>query len=325
MSGSRPMYTFSACIAAAALIGCASTSTTLSSVDNLAKAGQSAAIQLQQNATISGDTLNQLRVAVAFDDGYNNAIGNSASKTYLDALADVQSGMQQYAKMLESLANTYAALGDLASYNASNSFNTAMGNLGKDAQTLLTTVKSDTQIPSSVTSALGTVGGAVVGAVQQRRALEASAKTEALLKEVIPVLSNPSTRAKLVPIVSNVQDHIRSAAADAYKAGVYSYAPILNEVGAPLGLTATANSDAKVQGNAALKRAVDNVEDEIVNEQYLAIGTSYDTSVKALQALIPLHEALQANAPINVQSLEALLNQLSSLATLIQPPKAAKP
>jgi hypothetical protein len=325
VSNTRWIPALIAGILAMVLAACTSSSTTLSNVDTLAKAGQAAAQQMEQNAIVSASAVTQVRVAVAFDDGYNNVVGNPASSGYLANITAAQAAMQQYAKMLESLSAAYAALGSLASYDASGNFNTAIGTLGKDAQTFLTTVKSKEQIPSDVTSAIGAVGGAIIGGIQASKAKEASSKIEAVLKQVITVLQNPSTKAVLVGVLSDVQDHIKGAAEDVYKAGIYSYTPVLNQVGAPLGFTANSTADAKVQGSIALKRAFFNVEDELVNEQYAAIGDSYDKSVKALQALIPMHDALQADAPINAQSIEAFISQLQGLATSIQPPKGTKP
>src|SRR5215472_3567733 len=106
-----------------ALSGCASA--TLTAGANLAKVGQTAALQMEQNAIVSSDTMASLRKAVAFNDGFNAQIANRESATFLRNEAQIQASVAQYARMLESLSAAYSALGDLASYDAAGTFNTA--------------------------------------------------------------------------------------------------------------------------------------------------------------------------------------------------------
>jgi hypothetical protein len=75
------------------LTGCATT--TLTDGANLAKAGQTAAVQMQQNVTLSNNSILALKKAVAFNDGYNNLVGNTNSQIFLANITSIQSKLTQ--------------------------------------------------------------------------------------------------------------------------------------------------------------------------------------------------------------------------------------
>src|SRR5580698_2779489 len=74
--------------------GCANT--TLTDGANLAKAGQTATAQMQQNVTLSSDTMAALRKAVAFNDGYNGLQDNQYSHSFLTNMDGIQTKLNYY-------------------------------------------------------------------------------------------------------------------------------------------------------------------------------------------------------------------------------------
>jgi|GEM_PF-3491220 hypothetical protein len=304
-------------VSALALGGCAST--TLTAGANLAKVGQATATQMEQNATISSNAMLSLRKAVAFNDGFNAQIGNQDSETFLTHVASVQSKISQYAKMLDSLASTYSALGDLAAYDAAGSFNTSVKALDKDANAFFQSVQSNIQIPQEAASAVEVGGGIVIGLIQADRIKNSSKIIRAKLQMIIPIVDNPKTKNLLILNKELTTEQLNQAAETMFDCGVYSYGPLLDDLGVPLNLKSNSQSDAVVANNEKLKRGLRNVADELGNQQIDQMAASYDKSVTALKALVPLHESLEKGAPLNLDTVLAITSQLQTIATSLQP------
>jgi uncharacterized protein YceK len=302
---------------ALALGGCSSV--TLTAGANLSKVGQTAAAQMEQNATTSSTAMLSLRKAVAFNDGFNGQIGNPDSKTFLTNVDAIQSIISQYAKMLDSLASTYSALGDLASYDAVGSFNTAFATLDKDTTKFLQSVHSTSQIPQETASAVQAGGGIVIGIIQANKIKNASRIIRAKLQMIIPIVDNPKTKNLLILNKELTTEQLNQAAETMFDCGVYSYGPLLDDLGVPLNLKSNSQSDAVVANNEKLKRGLRNVADELGNQQIDQMAASYDKSVTALKALVPLHESLEKGAPLNLDTVLAITSQLQTIATSLQP------
>ena len=304
---------------ALALGGCASA--TLTTGANLAKVGQTTAAQMEQNATISSTTMLSLRKAVAFNDGFNAQPGNPASKTFLTNVDSIQSKISQYAKMLDSLASTYSALGDLASYDAVGTFNTSFATFDQDANKFLQSVKSSFQIPQETASAVRIGGGIVIGFIQAHEIKDASRIIKAKLQIIIPIMDDPNTKKLLLLNKREITGLIDQAAATLFACGVYSYGPLLDDLGAPLNLKSNSQTDAIVAKNSKLKSGLMNVAIELAKDQSDQMEASYDKSVVALKALVPLHESLEKGGPLNLDTVIAITSQLRTIATSLQTTK----
>ncbi len=302
------------------LAGCATTSV-INSGANLAKVGQTTAIQMGENITLSENSIVALKKAVAFNDGYNGVAGNPGSETFLTNIESIQSKLDKYGSMIDKLSSSYSALGDLAGYNAVSNFNSSIDSLATSATNFASAIGKTIVIPTEVKSGVNTIGGFVLGAVQAENVKNASQQIEVVLKQVINVLDDPGTKAKLIPVQKEVEGQISQAADVLYFNGVYSYGPLLDELGSPLGFKSTSTSDSIVTKNDKIKKGLNYVAVEIAQEQVIAQGTSYDKSLAALKALIPLHESLQKGAPLNMNTVLNIINQLQDISTSIQPVK----
>lgn len=308
-------------ILAATLMASGCSSTTLTSGSNLAKVGQTAASQMDQNATLSSDAMLNLRKAVAFNDGFNGQIGNSSSQTFLQNVGEIQDNLSQYAKMLESLSGAYSALGDLAAYDAVGTFNTSFSNLAKDSNQFLQGIHSSVQVGPVTSSAVKAGGGIVIGLVQANEVKDASRTIKVLLQTIIPVFEDPGTRTLLILNKQEVTGQIDQAAQTLFLSGVYSYGPLLDDLGGPMNFKSSPKSDTVVIKNAKLKQGLGNVAIETASEQTGQLAASYDKSVAAMKALIPLHESLENGAPLNVERISGIVNQLQKIAISLQPAK----
>jgi hypothetical protein len=301
---------------AAALGGCSTA--TLTAGASLAKAGQTASAQMEQNATISSDSLAGFKRAVAFNDGYNGAIGNEDSAAVLTHMTSVQRKLKQYGKLLESLSASYSALGDLSSYDASGSFNTSIQSLATDTEKFSGAIGSPVQVPADVTQGLKVAGGAAIGALQARQVKAASAKIEVVLNEIIALLDSQATRDQLVPAQDQTIGQIDQAAVTLFANGVYAYDPLLDQFGAPMGMKSTPASEGIVDKNPKIQAGLRNVAVQMANDNAASVAASYDASLAALKALVPLHESLAHDAPLNLAQLITVTGQLQSIAASLQ-------
>ena len=298
------------------LAGCSSN--TLTAGAALAKAGQTAANQMDQNVTLSAIQMSSLREAVAFNDGYNNQVGNSNSLEYLANFAVIQGGLIQYGNWLESLSASYSALGAFASYDAAGSFNSSITALATDTQKLAGAVGHPMTIPSDVTSGVSGVGGFFISYFQAREVKAASAKIEALLNQTIALLDNADTRAKLIPAQTELAGTIDQAANTLVLNGVYSFDPVLDQLGAPLGVKSTSASEAVVSKNPKIQAGLRNVLLQMAHVQADSITAAYDKSLAALKALVQQHENLQNGGAISLDNISSIIAQMQSIAASAQ-------
>ncbi len=304
---------------AAIALGACSGSATLGEGTSLAQAGQAAATQMQQNITLSQATVTSFKRALAFNDGYYGA--PDASKAKMAAIAGLQKALVPYGKMLGSLASAYQAMGSLASYDATGGFNSSIDSLSKDAASLGQALNKPFSIPADVSGGVKAVGGFILTGVQAGDVKDASRKIEAILEKVTDALGASRLRSDLVATQQLVQDDLSLAAANLLSQGALSYSPVLDSLGAPLGLKSGTGSDAVVKGNANVKNGLKSVAGEMIQEQYDAVAKSYDTCLAALNALKDQHKKLEAGEPVNIDTIIGALAQLQGLASSLTPAK----
>jgi hypothetical protein len=305
----------------ALLTGCASQ--TLSSGSSLATAGQAAASQMSGSVTLSSNSLQQVRTALAFEDGYNGQFG--ASQGLQSQIAIYQRNLRVYSKMLTSLQSAYAALGSLSGYNAAGNFGTAINSLGGDINAFAKITGSKTApLSSSAINAVGAIGGQALAFHQAQRVKAGSAKIAVQLSQIIAILSEPHVRNQVVPAQELIQGDINQAATTLFNAHLYSYTPLVDQLGAPLGLKTLPNADATVDKDPRVSAGLRNVEQAQSAAQVAAIGQLYDTNLGALRALLPLHKQLEDGRPLNTAAIAAIISQIETIASEIKqnPPPA---
>ncbi len=303
--------------------GCATVpSASLGSAATLAKAGEAAATQMEQNVTISAQSLTLFRQAAAFNDGFNSAPG--ASSALIQNVQAIQKKLTQYGTLLQSLSSAYSAMYDLAEYGGSASLDSAMSSLGTDAQQFGKQIGKPITVSASVTKGLQEGGNVLVGSIQTEEAVKASAMIESVLKQVIAALSDPNVRNAMLPIQPELKGLIDQAAFTIYAQGAYSYRPILDALGAPLGLESVPNADAVVRGSGRLRAGLSAVVSNTVNSQIASAQQGYDQGLAALQALLKQHESLQAGQPVSVHNVLDLVSRLKTLAQVAAPKSAGE-
>jgi hypothetical protein len=292
----------------------------LSTAAALAKAGEVAASQMQRNVTISSASLDLFVKAVAFNDGFNATPAAAGSTTLIANVKVIQGNLVQYENLLQSLSSAYSAMDDLAEYGASTDLDSAVSNLASDTETFSKKVGKEITIPADVTKGLQESGNVVVGSVQTGKVIKASAQIESILEKIVAILSEPTVRSAITPIQPQLQGVVGQAAFILYTQGVYTYRPILDELGAPLGLESSSNADAIVRSNKRVEAGLAGVVNQTVNSQIASATEAYDQGLAALRALEQQHKKLQSGEAITLQNLSDIVANLRALAQVSAPP-----
>ena len=300
---------------------CACGSPTPGNGAGLAKAGQTAATEMQQAATLSAAAYAAFKMAVVFDAGFANDADDPATQEFLRQEAAIQTTLSAYATMLEKLAAAYAALGNLAAVNAAGNFGPAADSLCASAARLVDGMAPGTPTQANLCQGASAGAGMIIGGVQSRQVLDASNRIETVLRSVIQIVADPARRNLIVMNNGLVQRQIVGAARNLFSAGVYSCAPLLDALGAPLNLKSVSAVDAVVARNPNLRRTCLNAVAVSADDAVSTAGTAYDMSVDALKALLKQHENLKAGVPLDFGTIGVILSNLQGLATRLQTPK----
>jgi len=259
----------------------------------LAKDGYEASIQMRQTVIISEDDMKQkMMPAVAFSVAYEGASQEKSDENIktLRALIDALSTTRE---MLKSLSAAYTSFGELAQYDASAEFDKSFGDFTDKTDAMLAVVAKGTQIPGDVKAGVRKAGSFAIGVLQDKYIKDSSKDIKNVLLYVVGVLEKPSIRDGFIASVSNVQKNIDWAALQIWNSKLYSYTPLLDALGEPLGLKSVKNADELVSGKEKVLRGLKAVVDMRVKAQLALIPKAYDDNVAALKKLIKSHAELE--------------------------------
>jgi hypothetical protein len=304
-------------LGAVTLAGCAQT--TLTQAGNLAKAGQTAAAQMHAAATLSADQTTALKMATAFHRGFMASGAPTATQQSIDAnIANIETELSARAQFLDSLGNAYAALGALSSYGATSAFDTAYASLMTDSNALLKTLKAK-PLPNAVPAAVETMSTLFVGLMQKNQVIAASKAMRTPLNAVIAAMSD--NEAAFTGLNDICARQTRDAAIDLYASHMFSVTPVLDQLAAPLGLKSVANADQLAAANPRVMRGLTAVVAQQADQQDHLVISTYDKSIAALKALLPLHDALEHGSAMDQSRISIITVQIQSLVTQSKPTK----
>ena len=173
---------------------------------------------MAQNIDLSATTLQQAKTALAFTDGYEKTA--KATNPLVAQIALLQTNLSVYSELLQHLSVAYAALGALASYDASASFNTVASRLSSSVDAFSQSVGS-TQPPlhTNLSTLVDAAGDAILSSYQAGRVRAASDALLVQLNRVIAILNSDDVRQKIVPSAALVAGDIDAAALILYGSG----------------------------------------------------------------------------------------------------------
>jgi hypothetical protein len=309
----------SACLLVAAVVGlllAGCSTTTLTSGAALGAAGKTTATTMHQAAILSPDLVQRFELSDSILMGYYNGVAADQIKLRHKLVEAVQGELALRASVLDNLADAYTALDNLASYDASGSFNTAAGGLVTATNAYLKGANM-AQLPSDASSLLPAAGGFLVGLFQGHQVRDASDKILVPLKQVIAAMEQYER--EFVGFKQIIVSQSGDAAQVIYNTGLYSVAPLLNSIGAPYGLTALPNADAKLAEakNKSMRAGLNAGQTTLVQAQTASVSTAFDQSLSAMKKLQSQHEALDNGAPLDLSQLLEIVGELqATVATM---------
>jgi hypothetical protein len=292
--------------------------TTLSDGSDLGAAGQKAALAMKQAAVLSDDQLAGLQQAMTFHNGYVAAKAGTASDTATPAqVADLEATIAAQSKFLDSLAATYAALAGLAGYDSAGKFDTALGGLVTDTNSFIKTLDQKSPgLPPTPTSVVQQVGGFAIGQVQRRQVIEASKQILVPLQAAIDTMT-----LKKRDYEDNLDIYVsesRKALRDLYRARLLNCAPVVDGMASVIGAKSAPDADQLLNRDKALASAMKPFCDpeRAMSKLGTQLTSNYEGSLKALNALLPLHDKLEAGETLDLSELIDLVNKIKPLVQL---------
>jgi len=279
--------------------GCAST--IKNEAAGLALDGQAATGRMSgAMGSTSQDVQDKMYPALAFSVGYNGLADNeNVRKMVLERMNRVKSLIKLiavYKAMVQELGKAYAALGKLTSYDASGEFETAFADFTTKADGLLGAVKSGAKLPDDVKTGARKAGSFAIGYLQDKYIKDSSKDIKVVLVYMVGELSKPSVRDGIVGTAVMIQESMIGAAKELYDNGMYSYTPMLDSLGEPLGMKSIKTADEKVASKIKVRNGLMNVVDESVRMRLDAIAEVYDDCLNELKKLVARHDKIDVAA-----------------------------
>jgi hypothetical protein len=308
------------------LYGCAAK--TPATALTFSQAGQEVAAQLQANSLLTDEQLatfgKNTMFSITFDQStcmeetqkkkVDDCNENYKKELLLfNRILSIQQKLTSQSQWLSSLRKAYAALGELAAYDAKNNFTTALGSLTSATNILATTMGGAT-IPSVVTDAASALGGQVVDYAKAQKVVAASKAIHVQLDRAVAMLTDKDSQ----DIYTFLQEEYLTTAVKTDLAlldnNAVSYKQLVNAMGATTGLSAAADIDKRVRDNKHLKSGLRAIISEVYKQKIAKITLSYEKSIDALKALQKVHAELEANKELSLPQLLDAVGQLKALS-----------
>ncbi len=301
-----------ACLLVLATAACSSTVAT--DAADLGKQGQAAASSAQQAVTLSSDQFAAYKDSNAFLHGY---VGVAATGLSPDQERLNQDELTRRAKLFASLGALYASFGNLASYDASAQVQANITTLSTNVDAYRIAVGQAKTGPAAVSPA---AAGNLAGLMQDQMIVALSEQIRGQLTTLITLMSDPQFRAQFVATKTLVVSQLVKNARLLMDDGLLSPKPYFDEMGQPLGLTAADDVAAALKDQPLARAGLDAVVAAREGAAIDAVGASYDASLAALKALLPLHAKLEAGQPLDLTQIDQIVRQLQAIAAAAAPP-----
>jgi len=302
-------------LSAALLAACSSG--TLTSAGTLSKAGQTAAGAAGQAAVASGDQYAAYKDTEIYLHGF---AGTPSEDPALIAVEDKnEAELTSRAQLFASLAKAYASLGNLAGYDASTEFQGDIQTLFSNINAYQKAVKQP-QVNAKATELVPPAAGALVGLVQGQMVITASNQIRQQVVNVIAIMSDPQVRAQFVGTKTYIVNELALNAETLMQRGLLSPKSYFTAMGQPLGMDVSDDFAARLKTDKFATQGINALVASKVREQVALVGSSYDSSLAALKALLPLHDKLAAGTPLDLTQIDQIVQQIQTIAAGIAPP-----
>lgn len=298
------------------LSGCASK--TLSTAVTLSAKGQEAVTTFYAKTLLSDAKLQTLNNMLIFNKQYEIGVLNLAADSDKEQeiwkeIKEYQTYIRTNTPWLKSLQDAYAALGELANYDATTNFDAAYKQLVTQTNTLASKL-TGTTLPSIATDIFGKAAGQVLVLYQKHRIILASKAIKSQLEATIGILSDAQIKSAFLLLPEHYLRTARQTLSYLYNKKLVATSSMVNELISPFDMKAPANADQTIQNNKKLRDLFHKYFDEAkIRPQLEYIGSTYDENIKLLQALIKLHDALEQSGSLDPTQINILVSDMQAM------------
>ena len=270
-----------------------------------------------QAAVASGDQYNAYKDAETYIHGFAGAPPEDPALIAMEDKNEAE--LTSRAQLFSSLARAYASLGNLAGYEASAEFQ-------GDIQTLFTNIDAyqkavkQSQVNAKASELVPPAAGALAGLVQSQMVLTASNQMQQQVVNVIAIMSDPQVRAQFVGTKTYIVNELALNAEALMQRGLLSPQPYFTAMGQPLGMDVSDDFAARLKSDRFASQGINALVASKVQAQVALVGSSYDSTLAALKALLPLRDKLAAGTPLDLTQIDQVVQQLQTIAAAIAPP-----
>jgi len=208
------------------------------------------------------------------------------------------------------LADTYAALYDLASNDAPARMETAINTLGDAVNDYGATLGSAPFMSTESVTIAGAISRAALTAKKKKMIMHSSALIRERLGRLLKMLENPLVRQQMVTWKTNLAQNRASLIQMLMTQGVLDTTPLLHRMGSDAGLQGAAEASEIIRKNQRLRNGLEQVIAYRLQNNLLAIDKGYDAACSAIRELIVMHETLEKGEPLTVAAVRSTIAEL---------------
>ncbi|WP_020483058.1 hypothetical protein [Methylomonas sp. MK1] len=297
------------------LTGCSSIS--LDAAKSLSVTGKNVATQTQENIFVSDNEYLRARDSEALMHGVSGTVGLESYNNILALFSNIHQELLTRTVVFEKLSDVYDSFGDLAGLEASKETQAALGNLGGAINEYAKAVNSKPPISSDTTAVISEIGGLIAEEIQKAKIKEASKQIRSNLEEFLQLLETPLVREQMNGFKQFLASDRKTAIITLWNAGLYDPTPLLNDIGADVGLTAQKDASKLLASSPVLTGAMGEIIDKRLTHKSELIERSYDVSLSSIRNLIAEHKKLEEGQELDLARLREIVSRLKGIAALL--------
>ena len=237
----------------------------------------------------------------------------SAAAPPSPAIARIEQALAARRLLAMALGKTYAGWNALARYDASGQVSAGVGGVFDAANTLRNT-EGLAPIPSAVGSIAGAAAGGLAGHAQLAKLKAASVQLRIALAGYREALVKG--QGATVSAMKNTIGEQYALTIALWQRGYLSARPLVTSVGETSGLGVPVDDKATMTAaDEGLCNAVRAYLETRRNSQEAGVARDYQTQIDTVDALIAAHRDFEKDAPLNLERVAALVDQLNTFAT----------
>jgi len=291
------------------LNGCATVSTLrIDAARDLGNAGEQAATTTAENIFLSDAACQQVTdiQTLIFSGDALTAKMEQQLETLNKMRKEVHEELKTRRSVFVQLGATYNAFAALAESESPAETETAIKRLGEAVNSYAEAAGKDAPITGSVQRGLGLIGRIAVTELKKRQIKQASILIRERLTAFAQLLNDPAVKEQLIGFQENLASIGEDGVQTLWDEGVLDPSPLLDQIGANIGLRAAPDAAAVARQKKNLAAALNKIILSRLEEQRSLIRANYEASSQAIASLIREHEALEKDGTLNLAALMSI-------------------